>query len=100
MAEAACPAILGEAPMWRVVWRPVLLFFLPFLTYAVLLVLRRTTPFARRNWSQGTVSTLTLTGLFIAVVGVFLFGIFAQRHLGAYVPAHLENGKLVPGYMQ
>jgi hypothetical protein len=28
------------------------------------------------------------------------FGIFAPRHAGAYVPAHIENGKLVPGRMQ
>jgi hypothetical protein len=86
--------------MWRVIWRPILLFLLPFIGYAVLLLLRRTTPFASRNWSQGTVSTLTLAGLAAAVVGVFLFGLFAQRHLGAYVPAHIENGMLVPGHME
>ncbi len=86
--------------MWRVVWRPVLLFLLPFIGYAVLLLLRRSTPFASRNWSQGTVSALTLAGLLAAVVGVFLFGVFAERHLGAYVPAHIANGVLVPGHMQ
>jgi len=86
--------------MWRVIWRPVLLFLLPFIGYAVLLVLRRTTPFASRNWSQGTVSTLTLAGLLAAVIGVFLFGVFTQRHLGAYVPAHIVNGTLVPGHME
>ncbi len=86
--------------MWRIVWRPVLLFLLPFIGYAVLLVFRRTTPFASRNWSPGTVSTLTLAGLFVAVIGVFLFGVFAERHLGAYVPAHLVNGVLVPGHME
>jgi len=86
--------------MWRVIWRPDLLFLLPFIGYAVLLVLRRTTPFASRNWSQGTVSTLTLAGLLAAVIGVFLFGVFAQRHLGAYVPAHIVNGTLVPGHME
>lgn len=86
--------------MWRVLWRPVLLFLLPFLGYALLLALRRTTPFASRNWNQGTVSTLTLVGLFAAVVGVLLFGVFAPRHLGAYVPAHVENGIFVPGHME
>jgi len=86
--------------MWRVLWRPALLFLLPFIAYAVLLVLRRTTPFASRNWSQGTVSTLTLVGLLAAVIGMLAFGIFAERHLGAYVPAHIENGVLVPGHME
>jgi hypothetical protein len=43
---------------------------------------------------------LTLLGLVIAVIGMFAFGIFADRHLGAYVPAHIENGVVVPGRMQ
>ncbi len=36
----------------------------------------------------------------IAVAGMLTFGIFAVRHEGAYVPAHIENGKLVPGRLQ
>jgi hypothetical protein len=86
--------------MWRVLWRPALLLLLPFMAYAGLLALRRTTPFASRNWSQGTVSTLTLVGLLAAVIGMLAFGIFAERHLGAYVPAHIDNGVLVPGHME
>jgi hypothetical protein len=86
--------------MWRIVWRPLLLFLLPFIGYSFWLALRRMTPFASRNWSQGTVSILTLAGLLAAVIGVFLFGIFAERHLGAYVPAHIENGVLVPGHLE
>lgn len=86
--------------MWRVIWKPLLLFLLPFIGYAALLVLRRTPPFASRNWSRGTVSRLTLAGLFAAIVGVFLFGVFAERHYGAYVPAHIEDGAVVPGHME
>jgi len=86
--------------MWRVIERPVLFFALPFIFYAVLLLLRRTTPFASRNWSQGTISMLTLAGLVAAILGVFSFGLFAERHLGAYVPAHIENGRVVPGHLE
>jgi hypothetical protein len=86
--------------MWRVVLRPALLFLLPFMLYAVWLLLRRMAPFGRDHWGGGVVSTLTLLGLVIAVVGMFAFGIFADRHLGAYVPAHIENGIVVPGHMQ
>jgi hypothetical protein len=86
--------------MWRVVLRPALLFLLPFLLYAVWLLLRRTTPFARDRWGGRVVSTLTLLGLAAAVTGMLAFGIFADRHLGAYVPAHIENGVVVPGHMQ
>ncbi|MEJ0052999.1 MAG: DUF6111 family protein [Methylovirgula sp.] len=86
--------------MWRVVLRPALLFLLPFMLYAIWLLLRRATPFGRHHWGSGVVSTLTLLGLVIAVIGMFAFGIFADRHLGAYVPAHIENGVVVPGRMQ
>ena len=86
--------------MWRVLWEPALLFLSPFILYAAVLALRRSTPFASRNWTQGTVSILTLVGLSIAVAFMFAFGIFAERHAGAYVPAHIENGKLIPGRME
>jgi hypothetical protein len=86
--------------MWRVVLRPALLFLSPFLLYAVWLLLRRTTPWARDNWGQSVVSTLTLAGLAVAVAGMLAYGVFADRHLGAYVPAHIENGVVVPGHIQ
>ena len=54
--------------MWRVVLRPALLFLLPFLLYAVWLLLRRTTPFARDRWGRGVVSTLTLLGLGFLII--------------------------------
>ncbi len=86
--------------MWRVVFRPALLFLLPFLLYAVWLLLNRRMPFARDHWGRGVVSSLTLLGLAAAVLGMLAFGIFADRRLGAYVPAHIENGSVVPGHIQ
>ncbi|HEY4848055.1 MAG TPA: DUF6111 family protein [Methylocella sp.] len=86
--------------MWRAILEPALLFASPFAAYTIYLVLRRNYPFAMEHWTKGAVSTLTLAGLAIAVTGMIAFGIFAPRHEGAYVPAHIENGKLVPGRMQ
>lgn len=86
--------------MWRAILEPALLFASPFAAYAIYLALRRTTPFAGRHWTQGAVSSLTLAGLAIAVTGMLAFGIFAERHQGAYAPAHIEDGKLVPGRLQ
>jgi hypothetical protein len=86
--------------MWRDLWEPALLFFTPFIAYAGLLLLRRAAPFSSKHWTQGTVSTLTLCGLAIAIVFMLGYGLFAERHKGAYVPAHIENGQIVPGHME
>jgi hypothetical protein len=86
--------------MWRAILEPALLFASPFAAYTIYLVLRRNYPFAMEHWTKSAVSTLTLAGLAIAVTGMIAYGILAPRHEGAYVPAHIENGKLVPGRMQ
>ena len=86
--------------MWRAILEPAVLFASPFAVYTIYLVLRRNYPFAMEHWSKSAVSTLALTGLAIVVAGMIAYGIFAPRHAGAYVPAHIENGKLVPGRMK
>jgi hypothetical protein len=86
--------------MWRAILEPALLFGSPFAAYAAFLVLRRSYPFAFEHWSKGTVSTLALAGLAIALGGMLALGVFAERRQGAYAPAHIENGKLLPGRMQ
>ncbi len=86
--------------MWRAVLDPVLLFALPFAAYAIYLVLRQKYPFTVEHWTKSAVSTLTLAGLAIALTGMLMFGIFAPRHEGAYIPAHIEHGRVVPGHLQ
>ncbi|WOJ90176.1 DUF6111 family protein [Methylocapsa polymorpha] len=86
--------------MWRIMLEPALLFASPFVVYLIYLALRRTYPFAVDHWTHSAVSSLALAGLVIAVAGMLAFGIFAVRHEGAYVPAHIENGRLVPGRLQ
>jgi len=86
--------------MWRAMLEPALFFLAPFLAYAALLVLRRNAVFIGDSWGRGTVSLLTLAGLAAAVAWMVYFGFKAERHSGAYVPAHIEDGKLVPGRME
>jgi uncharacterized protein DUF6111 len=86
--------------MLRAILEPALLFASPFLAYALYLALRLNYPFALAHWSKTAVSTLTLTGLALAAGGMLALGIFAPRHEGAYVPAHIEGGKIVPGRIQ
>jgi hypothetical protein len=86
--------------MWRAILEPLLLFASPFLVYAVYLAARHSYPLTLEHWSKSAVSTLTLAGLLLALGGMVAFGLFAPRHEGAYVPAHIEGGKIVPGRIQ
>jgi Family of unknown function (DUF6111) len=86
--------------MWRAILEPVLLFSSPFIGYALYLILRWNYPFTLQHWSKTAISTLTLAGLAMAAGGMLAIGILAPRHKGAYIPAHIENGKLVPGHIQ
>jgi hypothetical protein len=86
--------------MLRAILEPLGLFLLPFAAFAVYLLLRMRYPLAIEHWTRGRVSTLTLIGMAIAVLGLFAFGLSAPRGHGTYVPAHVENGQLVPGRIQ
>ena len=40
---------------------------------------------------------LVISGLGLVALFFIASGLLAERHLGAYVPAHIEKGELVPG---
>jgi hypothetical protein len=86
--------------MLRAILEPAALFLSPFVVFAVYLVLRARYPLALEHWSRGRVSTLTLIGLVVAIFGMALFGLYAPRGQGRYVPAHIENGELIPGHIE
>ena len=86
--------------MLRAVLEPLSLFLTPFLVFAIYLIVRARYPLAIEHWSRGRVSVLTLVGLVIAVIGMFIFGLNAPRGHGLAVPAHIENGVLVPGRIE
>jgi len=46
------------------------------------------------------VSILTLVGLGVAILSLILTDAFAPRGHGLYVPAHEENGVLIPGHIE
>ncbi|ATQ70066.1 MULTISPECIES: DUF6111 family protein [Methylosinus] len=86
--------------MWRVVIQPLLLFVTPFVLYALYLLARRRFPFVAELWTRSVVSTLTIAGLAAAVAGFIVLGLLSTRNQGAYVPAHIEDGRLAPGRFQ
>lgn len=85
--------------MTRAVFEALVLFLSPFFLFGIYLYLRRRNPLTREAW-DGHVPWLVLAGLIVAILGIVMGGLTAERHTGAYVPSHLENGKLVPGRFQ
>lgn len=82
--------------MWRAIVETALLFLTPFVAYALFHSLQLRWPFVRALWHGKVVSLLTIAGLLVAIVGVVALGL-TRLNQGAYVPAHVENGKLQPG---
>jgi hypothetical protein len=73
------------------------LFVAPYLAYSLYLAAKRRNPLAVEHWSRGPLAALTMAGLAAAVAGALLFGFAAEKHTGRYIPAHMEDGKLVGG---
>ncbi len=86
--------------MGRTILEPLALFLSPFAAYAVYLILRARYPLEIGHWTSFRVSILTLAGLAAAVLGLISLNVFAPRGHGTYVPAHMENGVLVPGRIE
>lgn len=83
--------------MWRALIKPVLLFATPFAAYALFHSLQRRWPFVRELWTGPVLSTLTIVGLVVAIVGMVTLALYYPHNRGAYVPAHIEDGRLEPG---
>ena len=82
--------------------RPILieigLFVAPFVIYAALLVATRKGALQPSAWSIQRLAALAIAG-FVLMLGSFvIFAQFSGAPPGStYVPAHIENGKFIPG---
>lgn len=92
---------LNERPMVRPVLTELILFLTPFALYAVFLIATRTRVFDPAAWSLSTVIWLT-TASFLLMIGSFIvLSQFGGAPPGStYTPAHIEDGKFVPGTTQ
>jgi len=83
-------------------YRPVLielaLFLAPFAVYAIFLWATRAHVFEPESWPISRIVTIAIVG-FALMIGSFIvlaqFGGVPKR--STYVPAHVEDGKFVPG---
>ena len=85
--------------MTRAVIQELLLFLLPFVAFAVYLVILRRNPLTWSHWSDQSL-WLAIAGLSFVIVSLVATGLLAERQTGAFVPTHMENGRVVPGRFQ
>lgn len=82
--------------------RPVLtevgIFLIPFAVYALFLIATRTGLTASSSWPAHLLAKLVLGSLLLVVVSLVLLAHFSGASPNStYIPAHIENGKFVPG---
>ena len=84
--------------MIRPVLTEVAIFLIPFVAYALFLVATRAGVFASSSWPAHLISKLVLGSLLLVVISFVLLAHFSGAPPDStYVPAHIENGRLVPG---
>ena len=82
--------------------RPVLteigIFLIPFVAYALFLIATRSGLLVQSSWPMHVIAILSIGALLLVVVSFVLLAHFSGAPPDStYVPAHLENGRLVPG---
>ena len=82
--------------------RPVLteigIFLIPFAIYAVFLIATRSGVLAQASWPLHMVAKLVVGSLLLVIVSFILLAHFSGAPPDStYIPAHIENGKFVPG---
>ena len=82
--------------------RPVLtelaIFLIPFVAYAIFLIATRAGVFTSSSWPAHLVAKLVLGSLLLVVISFVLLAQFSGAPPDStYIPAHIENGRLVDG---
>ncbi len=84
--------------MIRLIALDIVLFLAPFAAYALYLLFTSRTVGAPEEWTLKVIGWLGLAGAGLIVVVMLVFIHFdAPAPGGTYVPAHMEDGVLVPG---
>ena len=74
------------------------IFLIPFGVYALFLLATRSAILAPSSWPIQMVARLVIGSLLLVVISLVLLAQFSgSLPNSTYVPAHVENGKLVPG---
>ncbi|MES2195812.1 MAG: DUF6111 family protein [Pseudomonadota bacterium] len=84
--------------MIRPVLTEVAIFLIPFALYAAFLLATRSGLLVQSSWPMHVIAKLAIGALLLVVVTFLLLAEFGGAPPDStYVPAHIENGRLVPG---
>jgi uncharacterized protein DUF6111 len=84
--------------MIRPLLMEIALFIAPFVAYAIFLWATRVGVLDPEHWPARTVAWLTAASLVLVAASFVILAQMSGEPLGStYVPAHMENGRLVPG---
>jgi hypothetical protein len=74
------------------------IFLIPFAVYALFLVATRSGLIVQSSWPFHMIAKLAIGALLLVIASLVMLANFSgvPPH-STYVPAHIENGRLVPG---
>ena len=74
------------------------IFLIPFAVYALFLIATRSGLLVQSSWPAHLVAKLVLGSLLLVIVSfIMLAHCTGAPPDSTYIPAHIENGKFVPG---
>jgi hypothetical protein len=84
--------------MIRPAFTEVGIFLIPFAVYALFLIATRSGLLVQASWPVNVIAKLVIGSLLLVVVSFILLAKFSGGAPNStYIPAHIENGRLVPG---
>ena len=84
--------------MIRPAFTEVVIFLIPFAVYVLFLLATRAGLMVQTSWPLHIIAKLLLGSLLLVAVSFILLAQFSGSSPNStYIPAHIENGKLVPG---
>lgn len=84
--------------MIRPAFTEILVFLIPFAVYALFLLGTRSGLLLQSSWPVHVLAKLVLGSLLLVIVSFILLAHFSgAAPESTYIPAHIENGKFVPG---
>jgi len=84
--------------MIRPAFTEILIFLVPFILYALFLLATRAGLTLQSSWPIHIIARLVVGALLLVIASLVLLAHFSggAPH-STYIPAHIENGKFVPG---